>query len=65
MCNPESERFAEKREVEGSATVGFDVADSHLVQQLMVSGNSLFGGRVHIFGNFKKVYKSTAVTESR
>ena len=54
MCNPESERFAEKREVEGSATVGFDAADSHLVQQFMVSRSSLFGGRGHLFGKCKK-----------
>ena len=65
MCDPDSGRFAEKRGVSGSATVVFDAAYSHLVQQLMGSGSRLFGGRGHLFGKLKKLYKSTAPTASR
>ena len=54
MCNPDYGRFAKKREVAGSATVGFDAADSHLIKQFMGSGNSLFGGRGRLFGKLKK-----------
>ena len=55
MCNPYYGRFVEKMEVEGSAPVVFDAADSHLVQKFMVSGSRLFGGRGRIFGKWKKV----------
>ena len=54
MWDPEYGQFAEKREVTGSATVVFDVADSHLLQQCMRRGSRLFGFRGHIFGKWQK-----------
>ena len=65
MCNPDSGHFADKRVVAGSATMGFDAADSHLIKQFMGSGSSLFGGRGRIFRKLKKVYESTSPTASR
>ena len=64
MCDLDSTRFAEKREVTGSATVGFNASDSHLVQQYMGSRSRLFGGRGHLFGKRKKVYEYNAPTAS-
>ena len=49
----------------GSATVVFDSVDSHLVQKCMGSRSRLFGGRLHLFGNDKKLYEYTATTTSR
>ena len=64
MRNPDSGRFAEKREAARSVIVGFDAADSHLVKICMGSGIRIFGGRAIYLENDKKVYESTATTES-
>ena len=54
MCDLDSEIFADKREVVGSSTVGFDAAESHLVQQCIGSGSRLFGDRGHLFTKLQK-----------
>ena len=55
MCNTDSGSFVEKREVAVSATVGFNMADYHLIQQCMGIRSRIFGVRGHLFVKLKIV----------
>ena len=54
MCATDPVLFEEKMELTGSATVGLNALDSHLVQQRMGSGIRIFGNRGHLIIKWQK-----------
>ena len=55
MCALYLGKFEDKREIAGSAIVGFNTMEYHLVQQCMGGGSRLFGGRIHLLSKWKKI----------